>query len=324
MMLENIVRHLDMGKTPLRAALDGSAEVGFTIVSMTVSLVAVFIPVLFLGGIVGRLLREFAVTISVAIVVSGLVSVTLTPMLCALFLRGGHAARAAAAGLLYRVTERAFDLMLAAYARTLRLALRLRLLMLLFSFAFIAGTAYYLVVLPKGFLPSEDTGQIYATTEGPEDVSFEGMLDAQQRVAEIVRQDENVEAFSSIGRRRRADARPSNAGRMFIRLKPRDRADAVGRRGDRPAAAEDGRRCRGSRCTSRTRRRSGSAAGRPRASTSSPSRGRTRPSCTPRRPKLEERLREMPELTRGDQRPADPQPAAQRPDRPRQGDDAWA
>ncbi|HJZ56355.1 MAG TPA: efflux RND transporter permease subunit, partial [Gemmataceae bacterium] len=233
-MLENIVRHLDMGKTPLRAALDGSAEVGFTIVSMTVSLIAVFIPVLFLGGMVGRMLREFAVTISVAIAVSGLVSVTLTPMLCALFLRGGHdherdrgAAERLGAhgtgrrhGLVYRLTERVFDLMLAFYDRTLRLTLRLRLLVLVFSLAFVAGTAYYLVVLPKGFLPSEDTGQITATTEGPEDISFQGMFDTQARITEIVRQDENVEAISgTIGSSSYNVS--ANTGRLYIRLKPR-------------------------------------------------------------------------------------------------------
>jgi HAE1 family hydrophobic/amphiphilic exporter-1 len=216
-MLENVVRHLDMGKRPFQAALDGSAEVGFTIVSMTVSLVAVFIPVLFLGGMVGRLLREFAVTISVAIVVSGLVSVTLTPMLCALLLRG-HAGQKH--NLFYRLTEKAFDLMLAVYDRTLRWALKLRLLMLLFSFAFVAGTVYYLVVLPKGFLPSEDTGAISCTTEGPEDVSFQGMLEAQSRVAEIIRRDENVAAFSSsIGAGGASST--SNAGRINIRLTPR-------------------------------------------------------------------------------------------------------
>ena len=205
-MLENIVRHLDMGKPPLQAALDGSAEVGFTIVSMTVSLVAVFIPVLFLQGVVGRLLREFAVTISVAIIVSGLVSVTLTPMLCALFLQGrarGPPAPNGRGGSTASPSGCSTS-MLAVYARTLRLGdPRLRLGMLLFSFVFIAGTAYYLVMLPKGFLPSEDTGEIYASTEGPEDVSFEGMLDAQQRVAEIVRQDENVEALEQHGRRER-------------------------------------------------------------------------------------------------------------------------
>jgi HAE1 family hydrophobic/amphiphilic exporter-1 len=218
-MLENIVRHLDMGKTPLRAALDGSAEVSFTIISMTISLVAVFIPVLFLGGIVGRLLQEFAVTISVAIIISGFVSVTLTPMLCALFLKGGH--HETKHGLLYRITEWGFDAMLAVYAATLRLTLKLRLLMLLFSFTFIAGTAYYMIVLPKGFLPNEDISQVYCITEGPEDISFLGMFDAQQRVAEIVRQDENVEAFSSsVGTG--GSTVTSNGGRMFIRLKPRD------------------------------------------------------------------------------------------------------
>jgi len=221
-MLENIVRHMDMGKTPLQASLDGSAEVGFTIVSMTVSLVAVFIPVLFLSGMVGRLLREFAVTISTAIVISGFVSVTLTPMLCALFLRGGHgAAGGRKPGLLYRMTEKAFDLMLAVYDRTLRVTLRLRLLMLLFSFVFVAGTVYYLIVLPKGFLPSEDTGQISCTTEGPQDVSFQGMLEAQARVTEIIRQDENVDAFSStVGAS--GPSATANAGRFNIRLKPRD------------------------------------------------------------------------------------------------------
>jgi len=217
-MLENVVRHLDMGKTPLRAALDGSAEVGFTIISMTISLIAVFIPVLFLGGMVGRLLREFAVTISVAIVVSGLVSVTLTPMLCAALLRRGHGH---GGGGFHRVTERGFDLALAAYDRTLRVAVRFRLLMLLFSFAFVAGTAYYLVVLPKGFLPSEDTGAISCSTEGPEDVSFQGLRDAQAQVVEILRRDENVDAFtSSLGAG--GPTVTSNAGRIYIRLVPRD------------------------------------------------------------------------------------------------------
>ena len=217
-MLENVVRHLDMGKPPLRAALDGSAEVGFTIVSMTVSLIAVFIPVLFLAGMVGRLLQEFAVTISVAIIVSGLVSVTLTPMLCALFLRPGHGSQP---GWLSRMTEKAFDLLLAVYARTLGWTLRLRFLMLVLSTGFVFGTAYYLLVLPKGFLPSEDTGEIYCTTEGPEDISFRGMLAAQAQVAEIVRRDEGVLAFSTIVGAGGPSA-TTNAGRLMIRLKPRD------------------------------------------------------------------------------------------------------
>ena len=220
-MLENIVRHRDMGKTRLQAALDGSREVGFTIVSMTVSLVAVFIPVLFMQGIVGRLLQDFAVTISVAIVVSGLVSVTLTPMLCALFLRSGHGPATRKPGPFYRVTEKGFNLMHGFYAYTLRGVLRARMVVLLFSLTFVAGTAYYLMVLPKGFLPSEDTGDIRATTEGPEDISFEGMREAQQQVAEILRQDPDIQAMSStIGVSFSTSA--GNAGRFFIRLRPRE------------------------------------------------------------------------------------------------------
>jgi HAE1 family hydrophobic/amphiphilic exporter-1 len=224
-MLENIVRHRDMGKAPVQAALDGSAEVGFTIVSMTVSLVAVFIPVLFMQGIVGRLLRDFAVTISVAIVVSCLVSVTLTPMLCALFLRSGHGPGARKPGPFYRITEKGFNLMHWFYATTLHWTLRGRFVVLLFSLLFIVGTAYYLMVLPKGFLPSEDTGDIRATTEGPEDISFEGMLEAQQQVAEVIRQDPDVLAMSStIGVSFSTSA--ANAGRLFIRLTPREQRSA--------------------------------------------------------------------------------------------------
>ncbi|MBA4190223.1 MAG: acriflavine resistance protein B [Planctomycetaceae bacterium] len=212
-MLENIVRHLDMGKTPLRAALDGSAEVGFTIVSMTISLVAVFIPVLFLGGMVGRLLREFAVTISVAIAVSGFVSVTLTPMLCALFLRGGHGATQQR-GYFYRFTEAIFVGMHTAYARTLKWTLKVRFLVLVLSLGFIAGTAYYLTILPKGFIPSEDAGRITGVIEGPEDISFRGMVAIQGRITEIIRADENVEAVSNtVG--------SGNTGSVFVRLKPR-------------------------------------------------------------------------------------------------------
>ncbi|MBX3400435.1 MAG: efflux RND transporter permease subunit [Gemmataceae bacterium] len=219
-MLENVVRHLDMGKSPEQAALDGSAEVGFTIVSMTISLVAVFIPVLFMEGLVGRLLREFAVVISAAIVISGFVSVTLTPMLCAYMLKSGHAG--AKPGLFVRVTEWSFGLLLRAYAWSLRIALRFRLLMLLLSFAFIAGTAYYLDTLPKGFLPSEDNGQITCTTEGPEDISFQGLMDSQARLVEVLRDDENIAAFSSTVGSTGFSA-SANAGRIFIRLAPREK-----------------------------------------------------------------------------------------------------
>ena len=217
-MLENIVRHLHMGKSRLQAALDGSAEVGFTIVSMTVSLVAVFIPVLLMSGIVGRLLREFAVTITIAIVLSGIVSVTLTPMLCALLLKPENGKRH---GWLFRLSERGFNLMTQMYDWTLRVSLRLKLIMLLLTLGMIAGTFYYLTVLPKGFLPNEDTSQIYVNTEGAQGISFEAMVNAQAQVAEIIRQDENVEAFSSsIGVS--GPSLTGNAGRIFVRLKPRE------------------------------------------------------------------------------------------------------
>jgi len=215
-MLENIVRHMDMGKDRFRAALDGSAEVGFTIVSMTISLVAVFIPVLFMAGIVGRLLREFAVTISVAILISGLVSITLTPMLCALLLRGHGGPH----GKLYRWSESIYLNVTRMYDRTLRFTLRFKFATLLLTFAMVGGTWYYVEILPKGFLPSEDTGQIYINTEGAQGISFEQLVVAQGQVAEIVRQDENVEAFtSSVGIS--GPTLVGNAGRMFIRLKPR-------------------------------------------------------------------------------------------------------
>ncbi len=239
-MLENIVRHLDMGKSRLQAALDGSAEVGFTIVSMTVSLVAVFIPVLLMSGIVGRLLREFAVTISVAIILSGIVSVTLTPMLCALFLKSERERKH---GWFYRLSEFGFGLMTSFYDRTLRLSIRLKFLMLLLTLAMIGGTAYYLMLLPKGFLPNEDTSQIYCNTEGAQGISFEALVVAQAQAAEIIRNDENVEAFSSsVGIS--GPTLTGNAGRMFIRLKPRSQrtlsAEEVAARLRRKVAAVPG------------------------------------------------------------------------------------
>ena len=157
-MLENIVRHLEMGKTKLQAALEGSREIGFTILSMTLSLAAVFLPVLFMGGVVGRLLHEFAVTIGAAILVSGFVSLTLTPMLCSRFLRPEKEQKH---GWLFRTTEKFFDAMLRAYEVTLQLALRHRPATMLFFFAMLGGSIYLFRVIPKGFLPSEDTGEIY-------------------------------------------------------------------------------------------------------------------------------------------------------------------
>ena len=155
-MLENIARHMEMGKSPMQAAYDGSKEVGFTILAMTVSLVAVFVPVLFMGGIVGRLLNEFAVTIGVAIIVSGFVSISLTPMLCSRFLKSTHSQKH---GRFYNLTERMFDGWLRAYDRSLRVSLRFRGATMVASFALMAGTVYLFTIIPKGFLPTEDQGR---------------------------------------------------------------------------------------------------------------------------------------------------------------------
>src|SRR5258708_37521701 len=161
-MLENIVRHMEMGKSPMRAAFDGSEEVAFTIVSMTLSLTAVFIPVLFMGGVVGRLLHEFAVTISVAILASGFVSVSLTPMLCSRFLKPPHSVKH---GAFYNATERVFDAWLRLYDRTLRLVLHYRAVTMAASIVLVVATGYLFTLVPKGFLPSEDQGRFNINTE---------------------------------------------------------------------------------------------------------------------------------------------------------------
>jgi HAE1 family hydrophobic/amphiphilic exporter-1 len=217
-MLENIVRHMEMGKSRLQAALDGSKEIGFTILSMTLSLAAVFIPVLFMGGIIGRLLHEFAVTISVAILVSGFVSLTLTPMLCSRFLqppKEAHHGRA------YMWLEHIFDKMLELYERTLQWVLRHSTLVMVSLIVSIIVTGYLFVIMPKGFLPSEDTGSLFAFTEAAEGISFDAMKEHQKAVAEIVMKDPNVEnIMSSIGGIGTAGG-GLNQGRIFIRLKPR-------------------------------------------------------------------------------------------------------
>ncbi|MCC6661634.1 MAG: efflux RND transporter permease subunit [Phycisphaerales bacterium] len=214
-MLENIIRHIEMGKSPVQAAFDGSQEVGFTILSMTVSLVAVFIPVLFMGGLVGRLLNEFAITIAVAILASGIVSLTLTPMLSARFLRAGHVRH----GRLYNLTERGFDLLLAVYSRTLRWALAGRVAVLIASLGILAATAWMFLRVPKGFLPSDDQGRISVTTEAPEGTSFAQMTRYQQALADIAVKNPEVESFmSSIGSRG-GSATGTNSGTMFIKLR---------------------------------------------------------------------------------------------------------
>ena len=217
-MLENIVRHMEQGEGIMEAALKGSSEISFTILSMTLSLVAVFIPVLFMGGIVGRLLHEFAVTIAVAVLISGFVSLTLTPMLCSRFLRPPAEVRH---GRLYQIFERFFEGMRGAYEISLKWALHYKLTTLVVSILFLAAVIVLYLYMPKGFLPSEDTARIVCFTEAAEEISFESLMVHQKKLAEIVQQDPNVSDFmSSVGAA--GSTVSSNIGRMFIRLKPRN------------------------------------------------------------------------------------------------------
>ncbi|HWJ23039.1 MAG TPA: efflux RND transporter permease subunit [Gemmatimonadaceae bacterium] len=217
-MLENIVRHEEMGEEPMDAALKGSREIGFTILSMTLSLTAVFIPLLFMPGIIGRLFREFAVTISAAILVSGIVSLTLTPMLASRFLKPGQEKEEH--GRFYRATERVFESALHGYERSLGWIMDHRPIALAFSAFILVGTGLLFHSVPKGFIPSEDTGQIRATTETAQGTSFEAVARHQQEVAAIVRKDTNVASvMSAIGAG--GPNATGNQGRMFLTLKPR-------------------------------------------------------------------------------------------------------
>jgi hydrophobic/amphiphilic exporter-1 (mainly G- bacteria), HAE1 family len=216
-MLENIVRHMEMGKGAMQAAFDGSKEIGFTIISMTLSLVAVFIPLLFMGGILGRLLHEFAVTIGVAILVSGFVSLTLSPMLCSRFLTPpgtGHHGR------FYAASERVFNGMLHAYERSLTWVLKHRGAMLIFCILLIFATAYLFAVVPKDFIPSQDTSQIIGSTEAVQGISFQAMVEHQTAVADMIRQEPEIEAFMSAAGATGLSP-TGNTGRLMIRLKPR-------------------------------------------------------------------------------------------------------
>lgn len=217
-MLENIVRHMEMGKNGFVAALDGAREIGFTIVSMTISLAAVFIPVLFMGGIVGRLFREFAVTIGVAVLISGFIALSLTPMLSSRFIRPPKAAGEHKA--LYNLFERFFAGLLRVYETGLRWSLRHRWAMVLLTVGVTVLTGYLFTVVPKGFIPTEDQGQVFGQVEATEGISFEAMSRHQQAVAAILQADPNVEAFmSSAGGR--GGFGGTNTGFFFARLKPR-------------------------------------------------------------------------------------------------------
>jgi HAE1 family hydrophobic/amphiphilic exporter-1 len=214
-MLENIIRHVENGVPPFQAALRGSREVGFTIISISSSLVAVFIPIFFMPGVIGLLFHEFAVVVGLAIVVSAFVSLTLVPMLASRFLT--DEAHKKPPGALVRSFERGFDGLLAAYTRSLDLALRHRWVVLLVALGTFALTAWLFMAIPKGFFPEEDIGQIQASTEAAEDTSFPEMVQLQERVAALVRADANVAAVSSFN----GGGGAQNTGRMFITLKAR-------------------------------------------------------------------------------------------------------
>ncbi|MEJ2007250.1 MAG: efflux RND transporter permease subunit [Acidobacteriota bacterium] len=214
-MLENIVRHMEMGEGIMEAALNGSKEISFTILSMTLSLTAVFIPVLFMGGIMGRLLHEFAVTIMAAVLVSGLVSLTLTPMLCSRFLRHPRSQKH---GRLYNAFERGFNNLLHGYDWSLRAVLRHRLTVLVASILILVATGYLFLQIPKGFLPSEDSGAIFAFSQAAQGTSFEQMKKLQKEVVAIVRKNPNVlSVFSLAGAG--GPGGGGNSGIFFCHLK---------------------------------------------------------------------------------------------------------
>ncbi|HEY6894790.1 MAG TPA: efflux RND transporter permease subunit, partial [Rhodanobacteraceae bacterium] len=225
-MLENIARHMEMGKDRLTATLDGAREIGFTIVSMTLSLAAVFIPVVFMGGIIGRLLNEFAVTIVSAVLVSGFVSLSLTPMLCSRMLRSEHETRH---GRIYAFSERMFNGTQNFYRRTLNVCVHHRFIVLLVFFALVAGTAVLVYKIPKGFLPNDDTGQLFVFTQAAQDIGFDAMVEKQRQAVDILRKDPNVDnvmAFVGAG----GSSSTLNLGRMIVNLKPpheRKSADEV-------------------------------------------------------------------------------------------------
>ena len=213
-MLENIYRHIEDGMDPMEAALKGAGEIGFTIISISLSLIAVFIPLLLMGGIVGRLLREFAMTVAITVAVSAFISLTLTPMMCSRFLahdHGGH-------GWFYRVVESFFEKLLAGYRRTLDIALKFQFITLMVFFATVATTAVLFVNIPKGFFPQQDTGVLVGITEGAQDISFAEMSRKQLEVGAIVGADPDIAGFSSsIGG---GGGLTANTGRMYIALKP--------------------------------------------------------------------------------------------------------
>ena len=223
-MLENIVRHIEHGMRPYEAALKGAREIGFTIISITFSLIAVFIPVLLMGGIVGRVFREFAVTIAVAIVVSGFVSLTLTPMLCARVLKAHDETKKP--NVVLRLFERMFESWLRAYEWALDRVLARKAMMLVVTFATLAGTIALYIVVPKGFFPQEDTGFLSGVTEAATDTSFEAMTVRQKDLTDILSRDPAIEYINSTVGAGGPNV-TANYGRLFIALKPRNEREAA-------------------------------------------------------------------------------------------------
>ena len=212
-ILENIVRHMELGERPMEAAYRGSREIGFTILSMTISLAAVFIPVLFMGGILGRLFHEFAVTIGAAILISGFVSLSLTPMLCSRFLKPPAEKKH---GVVFRASEKVFDGMLRLYDLTLRGVLHAKFAVIVLSVVLIWATVFWFQRIPKGFIPDQDTNQIFGYTEASQDISFDSMIRHQQQVAEVLQADPNIKTLSSSAGASQYGA--GNTGRVFARL----------------------------------------------------------------------------------------------------------
>src|SRR5260370_25438747 len=215
---------MEHGMRPCEAALRGAREIGFTIMSITFSLIAVFIPVLLMGGIVGRVVREFAVTVSVAIIVSGFVSLTLTPMLCARVLKAHDATRKP--NIVLRVFERVFDSWLRAYEWALDWELAPKAMMLMITLATIAGTVFLYITVPKCFFPQEDTGFLFGTTEAATDTSFEAMKDRQRALVAILRTDPAVDYINSTVGAGGPNATLNN-GRLFVALKDRKERDTA-------------------------------------------------------------------------------------------------
>src|SRR5215831_2749116 len=220
-MIENIVRYIEQGERPFEAALKGAGQIGFTIISITFSLIAVFIPLLFMGGIIGRLFREFAVTVSVAVIASGFISLTLTPVLCSLFLKqeGLHPK-----GRFNRIAERGFDWMVRVYDRGLGFVFRHQLPTLLSTLVLMVATGYLYVTIPKGFFPEQDTGFIFGQADARQDISFRGMAQLTHQIVDVVKDDPAVSGvFSFTGA---SSYNPTeNTARVFIQLKPHDQRD---------------------------------------------------------------------------------------------------